>query len=147
MFAIFFGILGAFLETIAIYLLSNLIIKIENKNHIFNSTFIKLNLLDKEYTIIFFLITALFSAILYYKSNKNIVKAKCKIEKFIRQEITDITLKIKWEYYLKLSQGDISKSIISEGQNISEGYMYFHFLINIYFDCIRIFCNMFIICT
>ena len=78
-------------------MLSNLIIKIENKNHIFNSTFIKLNLLDKEYTIIFFLITALFSAILYYKSNKNIVKAKCKIEEFVRQEITDITLKIKWE--------------------------------------------------
>jgi len=34
-------------------------------------------------------------------------------------------LNIKWEYYLKISQGDISKSIISEGQNISEGYMYF----------------------
>ena len=26
---------------------------------------------------------------------------------------------------MKISQGDISKSIISEGQNISEGFMYF----------------------
>ena len=50
---------------------------------------------------------------------------KCKIERFIRQEITNLTLNIKWEYYLKISQGDISKSILSEGQNISEGYMYF----------------------
>ena len=49
----------------------------------------------------------------------------CLIEKFVREEITDLTLNIKWEYYLKISQGDISKSIISEGQNISEGYMYF----------------------
>ena len=42
-----------------------------------------------------------------------------------REEITNLTLNIRWEYFLKLSQGDISKSIISEGQNISEGYMYF----------------------
>ncbi len=124
-FAISFGILGAFFETIAIYLLANLITGIENKNVIINSNLIKINLLNKEFAIIFFISTALFSAILYFFSNKNIIKAKCKIERFVRQEITDITLKIKWEYYLKLSQGDISKSIISEGQNISEGYMYF----------------------
>ena len=62
---------------------------------------------------------------MYFLSNKNIVKAKCKVERFIRQEITDLTLKIKWENYLQMSQGDISKSIIAEGQNISEGYMYF----------------------
>ena len=43
----------------------------------------------------------------------------------MREEITDLTLNIKWEYYIQMSQGDISKSILSEGQNISEGYMYF----------------------
>ena len=72
-----------------------------------------------------FLILAILSAFLYFLSNKNIVKAKCQIEKFVREEITDLTLNIKWEYYIQMSQGDISKSILSEGQNISEGYMYF----------------------
>lgn len=123
--ALSLGILGAFLETFSIYLLANLISKIENNN--FDSNFINIGLmsLDKKYYLIIFLLISILSAIVYYISNKNIVKSKCIVERFIREEITDITLKIKWEYYLKLSQGDISKSIISEGQNISEGYMYF----------------------
>ena len=65
------------------------------------------------------------SAFLYFLSNKNIVRAKCLIEKFVRRNYVDLTLNIQWEYYLKISQGDISKSILSEGQNIAEGYMYF----------------------
>ena len=124
-FALSFGIIGAFSETFSIYLLANLLTNIENNEKIINSNIFESNFLNREYTIIFFLISALFSAVLYFYSNKNIVEAKCKIERFVREEITDLTLKIKWEYYLKLCQGDISKSIISEGQNISEGYMYF----------------------
>ena len=69
-FAILFGILGAFFETIAIYLLANLITGIENKNVIINSNLIKLNLVNKEFAIIFFISAALFSAILYFFSNK-----------------------------------------------------------------------------
>ena len=82
-------------------------------------------LFSREIYIFLFLTSAIISATFYFLSNKNIVKAKCLVEKFIREEITDLTLNIKWEYYLQISQGDISKSIISEGQNISEGYMYF----------------------
>ena len=124
-FAVIFGIIGAFSETFSIYLLANLLTSIENNEIIINSNIFELSYLNKAYTVMLFLISALFAAFLYYYSNKNIVKAKCKIERFIREEITDLTLKIQWEYYLKLCQGDISKSIISEGQNISEGYMYF----------------------
>ena len=123
--ALSFGILGAFLETLSIYLLANLISKIENNNLYSNFINIGFISLDKKYYLLIFLLISILSAIIYYLSNKNIVKSKCIVERFIREEITDITLNIKWEYYLKLSQGDISKSIISEGQNISEGYMYF----------------------
>ena len=123
-FAILFGIIAAFLETFSIYLLANLITNLGYKSNNLNIRFLDLSNLTKEIYFIF-IISATLSAFIYYLSNKNIIRAKCIIEKYIRQEITDITLNIKWEYYLQLSQGDISKSIISEGQNISEGYMYF----------------------
>ena len=122
--AIFFGIFGAFLETLSIYLLANIITSLGYENTELNIKFLELSNLKQEIFLIF-IFSATLSAYLYYLSNKNIIKAKCIIERFIRQEITDLTLKIEWEYYLKISQGDISKSIISEGQNISEGYMYF----------------------
>lgn len=123
--ALFFGIFGALLETFSIYLLANLITNLNYENpstsfNIFGSIYFNQNIY-----ILFFLISAVLSAFFYFLSNKNIVKAKCTIEQFVRKEITDLSLNIKWEYYLKMSQGDISKSIISEGQNISEGYMYF----------------------
>tara|TARA_Y100000589_G_scaffold142252_1_gene135749 strand:- start:188 stop:1873 length:1686 start_codon:yes stop_codon:yes gene_type:complete len=122
--ALTFGVIGAFLETISIYLLANIITKIENQSLRTGLIFHNFNF-SKEIYLFIFISIALTSAIFYYLSNKNIVRAKCFIERFIREEITNITLNIKWEYYLKLSQGDIAKSIISEGQNISEGYMYF----------------------
>ena len=105
-------------------MLANIITSLGYENTEFNIKFLELSNLNKEIFLIF-IFSATLSAYLYYLSNKNIIKAKCLIERFIRQEITDLTLKIEWEYYLKISQGDISKSIISEGQNISEGYMYF----------------------
>ena len=83
------------------------------------------NELRYQYQIFVFYYLRSYQHLYIIFSNKNIVKAKCKIERYIRQEITNLTLNIKWEYYLKISQGDISKSILSEGQNISEGYMYF----------------------
>ena len=123
--ALFLGIIGAFLETFSIYLLANLITKIENNYLNFNTLNIGSITFSLGWYLALFLATGIFSGIIYYLSNKNIVHAKCKVERFVREEITDITLNIKWEYYLKLSQGDISKSIIAEGQNISEGFMYF----------------------
>ena len=123
--AVISGIIGALSETFSIYLLANLITNLEQNYLIINFKFLNQIYFSKEIYILFFLISAILSASLYYFSNKNIVKAKCLVERFVREEITDLTLNIKWEYYLKISQGDISKSILSEGQNISEGYMYF----------------------
>ena len=122
--AILYGIIGAFLETFSIYLLANLITNLGNKTNNINIRFLDLRNLTQEIYFIF-IISATLASLIYYLSNKNIIRAKCIVEKFIRQEITELTLNIKWEYYLQISQGDISKSIISEGQNISEGYMYF----------------------
>ena len=121
----FFGIIGAFLETFSIFLLANLITNLDSNSSIINIGLFNQNYQSREILIVIFFISSILSASFYYLSNKNIIKAKSCIEKFIREEITNITLNIKWEYYLKVSQGDISKSIISEGQNISEGYMYF----------------------
>ena len=123
--ALIFGIIGALSETFSIYLLANLITNLDKKNLIIDIKFFNQINFSKEIYILFFLISAIISAFLYFLSNKNIVRAKCLIEKFVREEITDLTLNIQWEYYLKISQGDISKSILSEGQNIAEGYMYF----------------------
>ncbi len=123
--ALLFGIIGALLETFSIYLLANLITNLGYKNSIIVIEGFNKFGLRKEICIIIFFMSALLSAISYFISNKNIIIAKCQIERFVREEITDLTLNIKWEYYLQISQGDISKAIISEGQNISEGYLYF----------------------
>ena len=123
--ALSFGIIGALLETFSIYLLANIITNLGYKNSVIVIEGFNKFGLRKEICILIFFITALLSAISYFISNKNIIIAKCQIERFVREEITDLTLNIKWEYYLKISQGDISKAIISEGQNISEGYLYF----------------------
>ena len=123
--ALSFGIIGALLETFSIYLLANLITNLGYKNSVIVIEGFNKFGLRKEICILIFFIAALLSAISYFISNKNIIIAKCQIERFVREEITDLTLNIKWEYYLKISQGDISKAIISEGQNISEGYLYF----------------------
>ena len=144
--AILFGIFGAFLETFSIYLLANIITSLGYKNTEFNVKFLELSNLNQEIFFIF-IFSAILSAYLYYLSNKNIIKAKCIIERFIRQEITDLTLKIKWEYYIKISQGDISKSIISEGQNISEGYMYFLQFVTFFSYSIYLSLSMLSLCT
>ena len=123
--ALSFGIIGALLETFSIYLLANIITNLGYKNSVIVIEGFNKFGLRKEICILIFFIAALLSAISYFISNKNIIIAKCQIERFVREEITDLTLNIKWEYYLKISQGDISKAIISEGQNISEGYLYF----------------------
>ena len=96
-----FGILGAFLETLSIYLLANLITNLDIEKSNFQFKYLEIILLNKNTIIIIFLLSAVFSALIYYFSNKYIIKAKCKIERFVREEITDLTLNIKWEYFLK----------------------------------------------
>ena len=123
--SLIFGISGALVETFSIYLLAKLINNLGFTNSVNGIRFINTISLKTEICLLIFFITAITSAYFYYISNKNIVKAKSIIERFVREEITNFTINIKWEYYLKISQGDISKAIISEGQNISEGYMYF----------------------
>ena len=117
--AIILGIIGALSNIFDIFL--QLITNLENY------LIIKFNFLNQIYVskkfIFYFLISALISASLYYLSNKNIVKAKCLIERFVREEITDLTLNIRWEYYLQMSQGDISKSILSEAKYIGRLYV------------------------
>lgn len=128
--AILFGIFGAFSETLSIYVLANLISNMTDKNISYELLLFQSFNLSFGICLLIFFTTGILSASLYYLSNKNVVKAKTKIERFVRDEITSLTLDIKWEYFLKLSQGDISKSIIAEGQNISEGFMYFISAIN-----------------
>ena len=69
-YAISFGILGAFLETFSIYLLANLITNLSTTNSkIPFVMFNKMNL-DIKYHILYFLLSAILSASLYYFSNK-----------------------------------------------------------------------------
>ena len=94
--ALFFGIIGAFLETFSIFLLANLITNLDSNSSIINIGLFNQNYQSREILIVVFFISSILSASFYYLSNKNIVKAKSCIEKFIREEITNITLNIKW---------------------------------------------------
>ena len=85
--ALIFGIIGALSETFSIYLLANLITNLDKKNLIINIKFFNQINFSKEIYILFFLISAIISAFLYFLSNKNIVRAKCLIEKFVRKKL------------------------------------------------------------
>ena len=91
--AIIFGIFGAFLETFSIYILANIITSLGYANNEVNLKFLEFSNINLEIFLIF-IFSAILSAYLYYLSNKNIIKVKCIIERFIRQEITDLTLKL-----------------------------------------------------
>ena len=58
-------------------------------------------------------------------SNKYLVICKSKLERIIRQDITKSTLELDWPHFINLDQGEISKTIITEGEQISTGFMYF----------------------
>ena len=120
--AISSGIIGAITETIAIYYLSKIIRNLEYikiNPQINNSSF---NLIT---SLIIFLVFSIFSSIIYFISNKYLVVGKSRLERIIRKEITERTLAIDWPYFIKLDQGEISKTIITEGEQISLGYFYF----------------------
>ena len=120
--AIFGGIFGAITETIAIYNLSEIIRNLEylklSKDIIYEETSI-----TRELSI--FLIFSIISSIIFFISNKYLVICKSKLERIIRRDITKRTLELDWPFFINLDQGEISKTIITEGEQISTGYMYF----------------------
>ena len=120
--AIFGGIFGAITETIAIYNLSVIIRNLEylklSKDIIYEETSI-----TRELSI--FLIFSIISSIIFFISNKYLVICKSKLERIIRRDITKRTLELDWPFFINLDQGEISKTIITEGEQISTGYMYF----------------------
>ena len=120
--AIFSGIFGAITETIAIYYLSGIIRNLEYLK--ISKVFInEETTLTRELSI--FLIFSIISSIIFFISNKYLVICKSKLERIIRRDITKRTLELDWPFFINLDQGEISKTIITEGEQISTGYMYF----------------------
>ena len=120
--AIVTGIFGAISETIAIYYLSEIIRNLEYLKIINNDINTEMNL---EKGIFIFLIFSIISSIIFFISNKYLVICKSKLERIIRRDITIRTLGLDWPYFINLDQGEISKTIIAEGEQISTGFMYF----------------------
>ncbi len=61
-----FGILGAFLETFSIYLLANLITNLDTEKSNFQFEYLGSILINKNFMIILFLLSSIFSSLIYY---------------------------------------------------------------------------------
>ena len=120
--AILAGIIAAGTETIAIYYLSEII---RNLEYLRISEEITKSEIDLIRGLFIFLIFSIISSIIFFMSNKYLVICKSKLERIIRQDITKSTLEIDWPHFINLDQGEISKTIITEGEQISTGFMYF----------------------
>ena len=120
--AILAGIFGALTETIAIYYLSEIIRNLEN----FKISNTELSLgINQEKGLFIFLIFSIISSIIFFISNKYLVICKSKLERIIRRDITERILELDWPYFINLDQGEISKKVLAEGEQISTGFMYF----------------------
>ena len=135
--AIFTGIIGAITETIAIYFLSEVIKNLEYLR--ISDKLLNINLAKGPFL---FLVLSIISSIIFFISNKYLVICKSKLERIIRKDITQRIIELDWPYFINLDQGEISKTIISEGEQISTGFMYF--LSAIIFFLIS--CTYFVIC-
>ena len=120
--AILAGIIAAGTETIAIYYLSEII---RNLEYLRISEEITKSEIDLIRGLFIFLIFSIISSIIFFMSNKYLVICKSKLERIIRQDITKSTLELDWPHFINLDQGEISKTIITEGEQISTGFMYF----------------------
>ena len=120
--AILTGIFGALTETIAIYYLSQIIRNLETLK--INNTELNLGI-NQEKGLFIFLIFAIISSIIFFISNKYLVICKSKLERIIRRDITERILNLDWPYFINLDQGEISKKVLAEGEQISTGFMYF----------------------
>ncbi len=120
--AISAGIIGAVTETIAIYYLSEIIKNLEYLK--LNGEVINDNI-NLSKGLFIFLLFSILSSIIFFISNKYLVICKSKLERVIRKDITKMTLELDWPQFIKLDQGEISKKVIAEGEQISTGFMYF----------------------
>ena len=120
--AISAGIIGAATETIAIYYLSEIIKNLEYLK--INGEIINDNI-NLSKGLFIFLFFSIVSSIIFFISNKYLVICKSKLERVIRKDITKMTLQLDWPQFINLDQGEISKKIIAEGEQISTGFMYF----------------------
>ena len=120
--AIFSGIIGAITETVAIYFLAEIIRNLEYLKLSDKDLNLDINLAEGA---LIFLIFSVASSIIFFISNKYLVICKSKLEMTIRKDITKRILELDWPYFIHLDQGEISKTIISEGEQISTGFMYF----------------------
>ena len=135
--AIVAGIVGAITETIAIYFLSEVIKNLEYLR--ISDELLNINLAKGPFI---FLVLSIISSIIFFISNKYLVICKSKLERIIRKDITKRIIELDWPYFINLDQGEISKNIIAEGEQISTGFMYF--LSAIIFFLIS--CTYFLIC-
>ena len=120
--AILAGIFGALTETIAIFYLSEIIGNLENSK--ISNTELSLGI-NQEKGLFIFLIFSIISSIIFFISNKYLVICKSKLERIIRRDITERILELDWPYFINLDQGEISKKVLAEGEQISTGFMYF----------------------
>ena len=118
--AIFAGIIGAITETVAIFFLSEVIKNLEYLR--ISDDLLDINLAKGPFI---FLTLSIISSIIFFISNKYLVICKSKLERIIRKDITQRILDLDWPYFINLDQGEISKTIITEGEQISTGFMYF----------------------
>ena len=135
--AIVAGIIGAITESIAIYFLSEVIKNLEYLR--ISDEFLNINLAKGPFI---FLFLSIISSIIFFISNKYLVICKSKLERIIRKDITKRIIELDWPYFINLDQGEISKNIIAEGEQISTGFMYFLSAIIFFF----ISCTYFLIC-
>ena len=73
---------------------------------------------------IYFLLLAFSAATLNYISERSLVRIQVLTEKYVRLNTTNSLLEMHWIDFMKINQGDISKSISVEGFRIASGAVY-----------------------
>ena len=73
---------------------------------------------------IYFLLLAFSAATLNYISERSLVRIQVLTEKHVRLNTTNSLLEMHWIDFMKINQGDISKSISVEGFRIASGAVY-----------------------
>ena len=151
--ALIFGVIGALSETFSIYLLANLITNLDKNKLIININFLNQVSFSKEIYILFFLISAILSAFLYFLSNKNIVKAKCLIERsqLAREWQKRICKRRDYRFNSKYKMGILYtnesrryiKSNTFRGTEHFRRIYVLYFCHNIFFYCVYLFYSMF----
>ena len=126
--AVISSILAASLEASAIYILVKIITNITDSSisnivseESISNSFYAINTI---YILVIFITLAICASILYFISQKYIVRIKCLVEKYVRKSTSEAIIKMNWIHFIRLNQGDLSKSILAEGQQIAEGCMF-----------------------